>query len=216
MIWVLAILKLPMLCWRYAQYFPTEATLNSSTIYFQISNSSTMCLRIKTKSSSKYYNYGVLLFGCESLIDCKFRPLKQIKSITAKHLDEREYTDLKITRTDISIILWFDGKLVPCKVGKLFLRWMSSNYKTAKGFIESEYSHWLAIGSELINLEMLDIYTQKEYNEAELKFYKKLIEMIRPFKDSKVLMIVPIKHNIPNVQSRICFDFEANILDFRH
>ena len=63
---------------------------------------------------------------------------------------------------------------------------------------------------------MLDIYTQKEYNEAELKFYKKLIEMIRPFKDSKVLMIVPIKHNIPNVQSRICFDFEANILDFRH
>ena len=146
----------------------------------------------------------------------KSRPLKQIKSFTAKHLDEREYTDLKITRTDISIILWFDSKLVQCKVGKLFLRWMSSNYKLVEGIIESNYSHWLAIGSELINLEMLDICILEKYNEAELKFYKKMLEMIWAFKNSKVLIIVPIKHNIPIFQSRTSFDFEVNILDFRH
>ena len=93
---------------------------------------------------------------------------------------------------------------------------MSSNYETVKGFIESEYSHWLAIGSELINLEMKDIYIQKEFNEAELKFYKKMIEIIWPLKNKKVLMIVPIKHNVPRIQSCMSFDFEINILDFRH
>ena len=112
--------------------------------------------------------------------------------------------------------MWFDEKLIPFKVGKLFLRWMSSNYKTVKGFIESEYSHWLAIGSELINLEMLDIYTQKEYNEAELKFYKNMLEIIWPLKNKKVFMIVPVKHNIPNAESWMSFNLEVNILDFRH
>ena len=150
------------------------------------------------------------------MTDSYFRPLKQIKSFTAKHWDEREYTDLKITRTDISIILWFDGKLVPCKVGKLFLRWMSSNFRNVNGFIESEYLHWLAIDSKLINLEMLDICILEKHNEAELKFYKKIIDFILLQNSTKVLMIVPVKHNVPRAQSCMSFDFEVNILDFRH
>ena len=63
---------------------------------------------------------------------------------------------------------------------------------------------------------MLDICILEKHNEAELKFYKKMVEMIRPLNDKKVLMIVPVKHNIPNVESRMSFEFEINILDFRH
>ena len=86
---------------------------------------------------------------------------------------------------------------------------MSYNYETVKGFKEFEYSHWLAIGSELINLEMKDICILEESSEDQHIFYKKMVELNWPLMDEKVFMIVPVKHSVPRAQSCMSFDFET-------
>ena len=72
------------------------------------------------------------------------------------------------------------------------------------------------IDQDLSYLEVSNLQVESHQNIQELNYYSSVIKNANQEQEYEVFIIVPVKQKVPNVRSRISFDFEINILDFRH
>ena len=75
---------------------------------------------------------------------------------------------------------------------------------------------YFIVFSDVLSLEINEIEIDYGWREAELDYYEKLFKKHALENKPKILLLIPIKHKIPEAVQCISFDFEVDILDLRH
>ena len=90
------------------------------------------------------------------------------------------------------------------------------NFKVDSCWKDTGYQQSIVLFENIINLEITNIEIDHGWRETEMDYYERLFKKYELENKPKILMIIPIKYKIPEVEQYVSFDFEVAVLDLRH